>query len=104
MDEELDPGWRYGEPPFHGDTLVTTDSLDVETLRAHLATLVQVIEANGIPDELCSFEDWHEHDGFRTGSMPLTWTSLRDAIADRQRLLSDFKVFRAIYRVWLLRF
>jgi hypothetical protein len=88
VDSPLHHALATGSPPFDGQTLCPSDLLPLDKLAPILATVVTCLRARWPAEKPLRHEDWHEHDGYITSSMPSTWTDLAALFASSESLYS----------------
>jgi hypothetical protein len=93
--------WQTGLSPFDGDILFSDDPISVQDLQAILAVIVQELEVNYATQNLYTFDDWHEHDGYVTERRPTEWSSLAAVAQSADALIAsrqgDTYVHRSYY-------
>ena len=86
MDEQLEQRWKTGKPPFDGQCIRLTDHLPLPILRSLLSTVVDVLRQTTPACSLFRFDDWHEHDGYVTESLPTEWETFDQILLNDQKL------------------
>jgi hypothetical protein len=81
MDAVMEARWREGLPPFDG-VILQSQSLRMDELRAQVSELVAMLPRT---NQLTTFLDWHEHDGYVTPADEKVWGSLEEAVSDPAR-------------------
>src|SRR5262249_13797481 len=93
--------WQSGLSPFNGDILFADDPISVHDLRAILAVIVPELEVSYAAQSLCTFDDWHQHDGYVTQRYPTKWSSLAAVAQSADALIAsrqgDTYVHRSYY-------
>lgn len=101
MDPQLEPLWRSGQKPFHGETLYPLNDVLVRDALVAIPSALRHIELYYPDAQLFMFDDWHQHDGFIVQARPVTLEALRKPMLTPESyvasLSDDFAVYRAIY-------
>jgi hypothetical protein len=111
MDATLEPLWRSGEKPFHGETVFPLDDVFVRDAIIAIPSALDHIAQHYPANQLFAFDDWHEHDGLIVCAKLTTLDELRRQVATPESYIlsnsDDTAVYRAIYpdsREFLLRY
>ena len=93
--------WQAGLSPFDGDCLRTDDLISVMDLGAVLAAIAPALQRDYASQELYTFDDWHQHDGYVTERRATECASLSGAAQNRDTLIAsrqgDSYVHRSFY-------
>jgi hypothetical protein len=93
--------WQSGLSPFDGDILFTDDPISVQDLQAILLVIVPELEVDYAAQNLYTFDDWHQHDGYVTERRPTEWSSLAAVAQSADALIAsrqgDTDVHRSFY-------
>ena len=68
--------WQSALSPFNGDCLRTNDLITVADLGTLLAAILPELQREYATQELYTFDDWHQHDGYVTERRVADWASL----------------------------
>jgi hypothetical protein len=101
VDAILNQRWQGGLSPFDGDCLRADDLISVADLGSLLAAIVPALQRDYASQELYTFDDWHQHDGYVTERRGTEWASLSGAAQSRATLIAsrqgDTYVHRSFY-------
>jgi len=101
MDATLEPLWKSGEQPFHGETLYPLADVFVRDAIIAITSALDHIAQYYPANQLFAFDDWHEHDGFIVPKKATTLDELRRQLETPESYVSshsdDTAVYRAIY-------
>lgn len=101
MDAILEPLWKSGEKPFHGETAYPLDDVFVRDAIIAIPSALDHIAQYYPANELFAFDDWHEHDGFIVPAKRTKLDDLRRQVATPENYLKshsdDHAVYRSIY-------
>ena len=89
MDKFLQQACAVGSKPFDGLTLRPKDLLPLTQLSSLLATTVAVLRNEFPAAELLRHADWHEHDGYVSGSVASNWADLEAIVASPEDLYAS---------------
>jgi len=89
VDALLNQRWQSGLTPFNGDCLRTDDLISVAELASLLSAIVPVLQGDYAAQDLYTFDDWHQHDGYVTERRQTEWSSLSAAAQNREALLAS---------------
>ena len=109
MTPELQRRWQAATAPFDGVVVATCDDPELSILQEML--LLATGELKGAFPDVYVSDDWHEHDGFLTEPVRITWAELLERFAspldlyDSRHRDEDVRVaiFPSSYE-WLLRY
>jgi hypothetical protein len=111
MDREFDRRLLEGVAPFDGRTVSSESEGSIETLRAALLAVFEVLHGGWGDRELLWFADWIWHDDYLGEASPMTWERVRLALSSDEALIGTCQdndhVFTAVFpesREWYLRF
>jgi len=99
MDDANRRRWLDGQRPFDGVVLVSPE-LRSEEIRSCLVRIVPVLEASVTTQELRSFFDWHQHDGYVAPTEGASWDSLNEAVASPQSFIAASSDDTFVRRAW----
>jgi hypothetical protein len=100
MDRATEHCWRTKQPPFDGLTIYT-DLLPTSTLIRAAAVLVDVLDHQTACQQLQTFEDWHEHDGYNKDGVATSWAQLRETVDDERTFREMSPEDDYVRRAWL---
>jgi hypothetical protein len=86
MDEPLFRAWSDGLPPFDGVTLRSADLVPLELLFHMLSETIGFLREKFPEAKLLRHDDWHEHDGYITSSVPTDWGEVSGLITSATAL------------------
>jgi hypothetical protein len=93
--------WQRGLSPFNGDCLRSDDQISVADLGALLTAIIPTLQEDYASQELYTFDDWHQHDGYVTDRRATGWSSFLATAESHDALIAsrqgDSYVHRSFY-------
>jgi hypothetical protein len=101
MNQALERRWRDRLAPFNGVTLVAPPAPLAATRRllAAITGRLRPVDLSA-EDQLFTFEDWHDHDGYLTSERAATWDELGACLATDDALVSASSDDTLVRRAW----
>ena len=100
MDLTTERRWRSSEPPFDGVT-ICTELLPPPLLFPAAVAVVEALARQSKCEDLRTFLDWHEHDGYISEGAAATWSDLRSAVQDERAMRNASSTDDYVRRAWL---